>query len=64
MTENWRVKTARFFALHLLDARAVERLPRPGFRLRLHRLDAGHEDLLAPQRRDDGVHGVADALAA
>ena len=61
ITENWRVKTARFLAgtpraLSFLTAAA-------GAGLGLRRLDLRHLDLLAAQRRDHGIHGVAHALA-
>ena len=61
MTENCRVKMARFF-----DGRLARlRLLRLGLAsaLRLGRIDPRHQDLLAPQRRDGRVHGVGDALA-
>ena len=58
ITENWRVKTARFFALTLL-ARWLGGLGRRF----LDRVDLRDEDLLAAQRGDRGVHRVGDALA-
>ncbi len=55
------MKTARFLAgtpraLIFLTAAAA-----PAFGLR--RLDLGHLDLLAAQRRNHGIHGVAHPLA-
>ena len=63
MTENWRVKTARFFGLTFLPSLPFFGLRR-GRGLRLGRRDPRDEDLLAAQRRDGGVHRVGDALAA
>ena len=53
------MKTARFLA----GAALALGLLRRGRRLDLRRRDPGDEDLLAPQRRHDGVHRVAGALA-
>ena len=55
------MKTARFFAgtSFALSLRAAP----IGAGLGLRRLDPRHLDLFAAQRRDDRVHGVADALA-
>ena len=65
ITENWRVKTARFLAATFLPV-----LPGLGLLLGLRlglglgRRDPRDQDLLAPQRGDGGVHGVGDPLAA
>ena len=65
MTENWRVKIARFFDGTPLPASALLGLAF-GFASALRGLggiDPGDLDLLAAQRRDRRVHRVGDALA-
>jgi hypothetical protein len=60
ITENWRVKDGEILrrtplGLSLRAASRHRPWPPPA--------GCGHLDLLAPQRRDNGVHRVADALA-